>query len=331
VGSVANLGRGPHLAGVGGQANVDDLDRLARTDAGGLADPGNGGLARPGNGGLAHPGWAGALELGFAAEGPGAATRLVHRAHRGPFVVQRPLLPEGPELCHVYLLHPPGGLVGGDELRLDLRVGAQAQALITTPAAGKAYRTLGPTSRLTQALAVGAGGSLEWLPQELIIFDGAAIEIETRLDLAPRARFIGAETICFGLPARDEPFLRGACRQRFEVWRGAEPLFIERGRFDGGAPVHAAAFGLAGAPVMTLLVAAPAPDAETVATLRALASALPSSDLAAATVLGDGELLVVRYRGGSAERARSFIQAGWQLLRPALLGRPAVAPRIWAT
>jgi urease accessory protein len=169
------------------------------------------------------------------------------------------------------------------------------------------------------------------LPQELIVFDGAAIEIETRIELAPRARFIGAETICFGLPARGERFLRGACRQRFEVWRGAEPLFIERGRFDGGAPVHAAPWGLAGAPVMALLVAAPAPDAETEAALRQLAVALPASDLAACTAVGQGELLIVRYRGGSAERARNFIQAAWQRLRPALLARPAVAPRIWAT
>lgn len=315
MGGIANLGRSAHLTGVGEQVDADaDVGRPAT-----------------GSGGLARSGWLGALELGFAAEAPGAATRLVHRAHRGPFVVQRPLLPEGPELCHVYLLHPPGGLVGGDELRLDLRVGADAQALITTPAAGKAYRTLGPTSRLTQALAVGVGGSLEWLPQELIVFDGAAIEIETRIDLAARARFIGAETICFGLPARNEPFLRGACRQRFEVWRGAEPLFIERGRFDGGAPVHTAAWGLAAAPVMALMVAAPAPDAETIAALRKSAAALPDTDLAACTVVGDGELFVARYRGRSAERARTFIQAAWQLLRPALLGRPAVAPRIWAT
>ncbi len=86
-------------------------------------------------------GWSAALELGFAADG--GATRLARRAHRGPFVVQRPFFPEGREVCHVYLLHPPGGLVGGDELRLDLRVGPAAHALVTTPAAGKAYRTHG--------------------------------------------------------------------------------------------------------------------------------------------------------------------------------------------
>jgi urease accessory protein len=274
-------------------------------------------------------GWHAALELGFAAED--GATRLAHRAHRGPFLVQRPLYPEGPDLCHVYLLHPPGGLVGGDELRLDLRVGASAQALVTTPAAGKVYRTLGPVARQIQALSVEAGGSLEWLPQEIIVFDGAAATIDTRVDLARGARFIGAETICFGLPARGERFARGTFRQRFEIWRGGDPLFIERGHFDGGAPVHDAPWGLHGAAVMALLLATPAPESGVVEALCQAAAALPTSELAAFTVLGDGELLIGRWRGGNAERARTFVHDGWRALRPALLDRPAVAPRIWAT
>jgi urease accessory protein len=306
------------------------------SSAGKLASAGNldslSGVSRPGDpDSVGSLGWRAALELGFTADAETGATRLAHRAHRGPFLVQRTLLPEGPELCHVYLLHPPGGLVGGDELRLDLRVGPGAKALITTPSAGKVYRTLGPAARQTQALSVEAGGSLEWLPQEIIVFDGAAATIETRVELARGARFIGAETICFGLPARRERFTRGSCRQRFEIWRGPEPLFIERGQFDGGAPVLDAAWGLAGASVLALLVAAPAPEPAVVEALRQLATALPAPDLAAFTVLGDDELLVARFRGASAERARTFIQACWRGLRPALLGRPAVAPRIWAT
>jgi urease accessory protein len=185
-------------------------------------------------------GWQARLELGFAsAEG---ATLIDHRAHRGPLVVQRPFYPEatGRDVCHVYLVHPPGGLVGGDELAVDVRVGAGAHALVTTPAAGKAYRTSGEAVRQTQTLRVAGGGALEWLPQETILYDGAHATLDTRVELAPGARFVGAETICFGLPARDEPFARGACRQRFSIARGGRPLFVERGRFDGGGPVHTA-------------------------------------------------------------------------------------------
>jgi urease accessory protein len=273
--------------------------------------------------------WSGALELGFAADG--GATRLARRAHRGPFVVQRPFFPEGPEVCHVYLLHPPGGLVGGDELRLDLRVDAGAHVLVTTPAAGKAYRTLGPIARQTHALTVEADGALEWLPQETILYDGCRLEIDTRIDLGARARFFGAETIAFGLPARGEPFARGSCRPAFELRRAGAPILIERGRFDGGAPVERASWGLASATVLTLIVAAPAPDETAVEALRALAASCPEGERGGVTVLGDREALVVRHLGARAEEARALVQAVWRLVRPGLLGRAAVAPRIWAT
>jgi urease accessory protein len=284
---------------------------------------------------VAAVGWSAALELEFEADR--GATRLARRAHRGPFVVQRPFFPEGKEVCHVYLLHPPGGLVGGDELRLDLRVGASARALVTTPAAGKAYRTKGPTARQSHALVVEEGGSLEWLPQEMIIYDGASVELETRVDLAPGARFFAAETLCFGLPARGEPFARGSCRQSFDLRRDGAPIFIERGRFDGGAPAAAAPWGLGGATVLSLVMASPAPGPAVIDELRALAAAAtadaaaPAVDRAAVTVLGGNEVLVVRHLGGLAERARAFVHAVWRIVRPELLGRAAVAPRIWST
>jgi urease accessory protein len=274
-------------------------------------------------------GWSAALELGFAAQR--GATHLAHRSHRGPFVVQRPFFPEGREVCHVYLLHPPGGLVGGDELRLDLRVGAEAHALVTTPAAGKAYRTVGPIARQTHALSVEAAGTLEWLPQETIVYDGASVELGTRVALGRGARFLGAETIAFGLPARGQPFERGSCRQSFELWRDGAPIFVERGRFDGGAAGQSARWGLDGATVLTLLVAAPAPAPESVELLRLLAASRPAGEQAGATVLGDDQALVLRHLGARAEQARAFIHAAWQIARPGLLGRPAVAPRIWAT
>jgi urease accessory protein len=286
-------------------------------------------------------GWHAALELGFASVG--GATLIDRRAHSGPLQIQRPFYPEGRgtpggndrEVCHVYLLHPPGGMVGGDELRIDVRVGAGAHALVTTPAAGKAYRTTGAAVTLTQTLTVAEGGALEWLPQETIVYDGARAVLETRIDLAPGACFVGAETICFGLPARQEAFARGSCRQRFDISRDGRPLFVERGRFDGGGSVHGARWGLGGATVMSLVVASPAPPAAIIDEIRAVAPEIVGDGLAAVTVLGDGSsahsALVCRYVGRSAERARTVLQAVWHLIRPAVFGRAAVAPRIWAT
>lgn len=275
-------------------------------------------------------GWGASLALGFTADATGA-TILSRRAHRGPFVVQRPFFPEGREVCHVYLLHPPGGLVGGDELRLELQVGDGARALVTTPAAGKAYRTLGPIARQRQALAVAAGATLEWLPQETIIYDGADVEIATEVELAPGARFIGAETLCFGLPARGAPFQRGSCRQSFGLRRSGVPLLVERARFDGGGDAQQAAWGLGGATVSTSIVSSPAPEAGVVDRLQAEAQALAGGDRAGATVVADGDVLAVRHLGTSAERSRAFVHRTWSLLRAALFDRAAVAPRIWST
>jgi urease accessory protein len=144
--------------------------------------------------------------LEFAA-GPDR-TILVHREQRGPLAVQRPFYPEG-STCHVYVLHPPGGLVGGDVLAIEVRVGEGAQALITTPGAAKLYRSLGPTAEQTQRLRVAAGGSLEWLPQENILFPGAQARLRTELDLEPGAAFIGWEVQCLGRPAIGERFETG--------------------------------------------------------------------------------------------------------------------------
>lgn len=286
--------------------------------------------APPPPGGSDESGWRAELSLRFTAAGD--RTHLSARAHRGPLVVQRPFYPEGPAVPHVYLLHPPGGIVGGDTLRVDVQVDAGARALVTTPAATKVYRTRGPRSTQAQHLRVAAGGALEWLPQETILYDGAAIGLDTTVILEDGARFVGIETLCFGLPARGETFATGRCRQRFELWRAnGRPLIIERGRFDAGDAVHAAPWGLGGARVHGLMVATPfTGDAELLDRLRALAaSAAPAR--AGVTAVDDGRALCFRYVGDSTERARRFFQDAWIAIRPAVIGSPAVLPRIWAT
>ena len=276
-------------------------------------------------------GWRATLELGFS--GGGGATHLAHRRHAGPLAVQRPFFPEGPAVCHVYVLHPPGGIVGGDRLHLEARVGDGAHALVTTPAATKAYRTAGPAAAQQSELFVARDGVLEWLPQETIIYDGADLSLATRARLEGGARFLGVDLLCLGLPARGEGFARGRCRQALEVWRDGTPVLVERGRLDGGGAVHAARWGLARAPVLGTFISSPAPAAsdEVLAAIRARAAALPAGELASATVLGDGAALVCRYVGASAERARTFLRAAWADARLPLLGRAPTPPRVWAT
>lgn len=290
-------------------------------------------------------GWDATLAIAFVAIG--GATVLLRNGQRGPLAVQRPFSPEGRDVSHVTLLHPPGGLVGGDRLSIGVEVGEGAHALLTTPAAAKHYRSAGQPARQQQQFAVASGGTLEWLPHETILFDGAVSELRTRVDLAAGASFIGIDIVCFGLPARAERFTRGRCRQQLELWRGDRPLIIERGDFDGDAPVHAARWGLGGAPVMGTLFATPGlpADHQALTAARELAAALPDGDLGAVTRLDcgtgdqagnpagrdDASVLCCRYVGASAERGTRYLRQVWRLLRPPLLGRPAVDPRIWST
>ena len=283
-------------------------------------------------------GWQAAIELGFA--WTGGTTHLSRRAHRGPLVVQRPFRPEGPTVCHVYLLHPPGGLVGGDELTVDVEVDAGAHALVTTPAAGKIYRTNGAAVRQTQRLRVAESGTLEWLPQEAIVYDGARATLETRVELEGDARFIGIDAVCFGLPARRAPFERGPCRQAFELRRDGRPLLIERGCYDAGpAGGDVRALG-AGRRQRARVPGGGARAGRGGRRRRARAgrgrhdrcNRRPRAGTSARSrSSATATSLVARYLGRDAERARTFLHEAWRLVRPTLLGRAAVPPRVWAT
>jgi urease accessory protein len=276
------------------------------------------------------PRWHGELTLGFAARSGGTA--LVQRRHLGPLQVQRAFHPEGAGVCHVYLLHPPGGLVAGDELEIRVAVAPGAHALLTTPASTKVYRSgQGRLARQRQHLRVAPGARLEWLPQDTIVFEGAEVELATTVELEGDATFLGWEMICLGRPAAGDRFTRGGCRQRFEVFRDGRPLVIERLRVDGGGPLQAAAWGLGAAAVNATVVCSPAGPDDLEQARAALGEVSGGADtvLVAATLV-DGAL-VVRARGTDPATVRARIERLWTTLRPRVLGRPPCPPRIWLT
>jgi urease accessory protein len=261
-------------------------------------------------------GWQAELRLGLRHDG--TRTILATRAHRGPLVVQRPFYPEG-EVCHLYLVHPPGGIVSGDDLRLHLRVGERAHGLVTTPAATKFYRARGGAqASLDQHLEV-EDGALEWLPQETLVFDGAVARSRTVVNLTGRARFIGWEVLCLGRPASEETFTVGSVNQDLELWREGSPVLLDHLRLAPGSSLHEP-WGLAGHAALGTLIATPA-TADDVDAAR---------DPLIACTLVDG-VLMARTLAAQGETVRRRLNALWQRLRPAILGRPALAPRIWAT
>lgn len=281
-------------------------------------------------------GWSARLELEIARDGRGAS-RLRRAEHEGPLRVQRPFYPEGADgPCHVYVLHPPGGVVGGDTLALDVKLGRGAAALLTAPGASKLYRAdarrfaagRAPGSALTQRFRVQAGAILEWFPHESIVYDGAHASLRTHVELERGATYAGWELLCLGRPACGESFTRGELRSELAISRARELAFIERGLFRGGDALLRARFGLAGHPVLaTFVLAAPGVSASWVAALREALAA--ESGLFAATLVSG--VLVLRFLGDSTREGRSLFERALAVLRPLYAGRAAVHPRIWST
>lgn len=264
-------------------------------------------------------GWRAELALRFEQRGP--RTVLAGRRHYGPLRVQRPFYPEGAP-CHTYVLHPPGGVVGGDRLHMDIRLEPGSHALLTMPGATKFYRSAGATSLLQQHFHVGEDAVLEWLPQDNILFPGAKARVESRFHLAPGARLLAWETLCLGRPVMGETFDHGRLDSLLSVEQGGLPLLHERLRLDGGQLDK-----LRGLPLLGTFCIAPA-TAALLDAARELLEGLPHP--AGATLL-DEHLMVVRLLDDDNQRLQSTLQRLWHALRPAITGLAPCPPRIWAT
>lgn len=271
--------------------------------------------------------WLAELALGFARAGE--RTVLGTARHRGPLRIQKALYPEGAGLCHAIVLHPPAGIAGGDRLQIDVEVGAEAQALLTTPGAGKWYRSAGALAEQAVSIEVGQGATVEWLPQESIVFSGAQAHMRTRVALAEGARYLGVETLCLGRRASGETFARGQLQLATDIRVDGKLLWRERGRIEGGSALLDSPIGLAGFSVCSTVIAAGADiGAETLAACR---QATPTEAGAQYGVTAMPQLFVGRYLGHSSEAARHWFIDLWRHLRPAFIGRDMVVPRIWNT
>ncbi|MDH0301496.1 MULTISPECIES: urease accessory protein UreD [unclassified Pseudomonas] len=266
----------------------------------------------------ADSGWSAHLQLRFIRRD--GVTRLGARRHVGPLLVQRPFYPEGAP-CHVYVLHPPGGVVAGDSLELDIHLETGSHALLTMPGASKFYRSIGPTARLAQRFYLEADSTLEWLPQDSIFFNGARASLDSRFSLAHGARLLAWETLCLGRPVMAERFEQGTLDSRLRVELPDDPGLHERLRIEGGRLDK-----VAGYPLLATFCAAPA-DQAVLDQVRQLLDELETP--AGATLLGS--LLVIRLLDRDNQHLQHHLQRLWHLLRPAVLGLAPCPPRIWAT
>jgi len=271
---------------------------------------------------LFTPSWHAELELGYGRFGE--STRPTQRRHKGPLRVQKHLYAEGPQVCQHIIVHPPGGIAGGDRLDISASVGPDAWAQLTSPGAAKWYRAAGPAYQQLD-LKVAPGATLEWLPQETIVFSAAQAELTTRIELQGDAKLFYWDVVALGRPASGERFESGHFQAQLDIRRDGKLLWHERQRVIGGDGLLDSPIGLDGKTVFGTLLMTGDIESELLEACRSLP----------AQVRGDltqlPGLLVARCLADEALHARAWMIELWKLLRPAVLGREAVAPRIWST
>jgi len=274
--------------------------------------------------------WKAHLELQYRRDGE---RTIAHDRHEGPLRVLQRLYPEGPAICHHVIVHPPGGVVGGDRLEIEATLAPGSHALITTPGATRFYRSAGATAAQSARLRLDEGARLEWLPMEAIAYRGCEVENRMRFELAPGAEMIGWDLLALGLPAAGEPFDRGRFLQQIEL----PGVWLERGRVDAAdTRLLDSPLGWAGRRVLaTLWFTSGAPLASARSTLlldaaRAMVDADPLRGAAGVSAPQD-RVLVLRVLADRVEPAMQLlarVRAAW---RRAAWGLDAHTPRIWST
>ncbi|MGB3613403.1 MAG: urease accessory protein UreD [Elainellaceae cyanobacterium] len=271
-------------------------------------------------------GWSGALHLFFARRRN--ATKIVHRYTQSPFKLQRPFYPEGPDVCHSVMLHTAGGLVGGDRLQVDLTLDSEAQALVTSAAASKVYRSAGAPAQQRINIAIGPNACLEWFPQETILFDGAHYRQHLQVSLAKNAMLTGWDIVRLGRSARQETFQHGTWRTLTAITQDECPIWIDPQSLTGGSDLLAGPTGMADHPVVATFFAIgrDVPRSLVEACRQWPEAAGCEADLGATRLISG---LLCRYRGSSTAQAKQWFEYVWGLTRHYHSGRAICRPRVW--
>jgi len=274
--------------------------------------------------------WHARLHLSYQHESERTVARF---RHDGPLRILQSLYPEGDAVCHNVLVHPPGGLVGGDTLDIEVEGADGSHGLITTPGASRFYRSEGDLALQRTRIRLAAGARLEWLPLEAICYSGCRAENRLSIEAEPGAELIGWDVTALGLPNAGQPFERGTYLQHIEV----PGVWLERGRIDaadqrllqspiglGGQRCLASLFFVAGSPI------ARARRDALLAHARTLLDASPLAESAGATS-PHAEVVVLRVLAPVVEPAMLLLRQVWQAWRTELWRLPPATPRIWST
>jgi len=270
----------------------------------------------------------GAAEIGFARRD--GISRLAQLYQRDPLRVLFPAPAAGDPPVAV-IVTTSGGLVAGDRLDIRVELAPGATAHVTASAAEKVYRSTGRTTTIRQTLSIGPGAALEFLPPETILFDGARLQRETVIDLAPGSAFLGGDIVVFGRRARGERFANGFLREVWElrrngylVWGDALHLDDDVGRiiddpvcFDGAAAFATMIFSPPAGDVRSLLDGA-----------RVVQGVCATTGLRAGATTIAGAVIARWLASDAAVLRRAYADLACHF-RSAALGLPPRLPRVW--
>jgi urease accessory protein len=273
--------------------------------------------------------WNASLSLDYTLE---ADRSVVRYLHDGPLRVLQSLYPEGDAVCHNVLVHPPGGLVGGDTLDIRVTAGAGAHGLVTTPGATRFYRSEGALAVQRAHLRLEAGARMEWLPLEAILYSGCLAENHLTFDLAPGAELMGWDVTALGLPNADQPYARGTFCQHIEM----PGVWLERGAMDASdVRLLSSPAGLAGNTCLASLFFAAGSVLGRERRDRALDGARQVLDAhalkaSAGVTSPNPQVVVLRVLAPQVEPAMDLLRKVWAVWRVLMWEKSATPPRIWA-
>jgi urease accessory protein len=278
------------------------------------------------------------LQLGHSTYG----TQLTRTKRCGPLTIQKAFYPEGKDCAHLYLLHPPAGIVSGDELQVKIDVQQNAHTLVTTPGANRFYRARTDLSigdpKQTQITQINleADAKCEHFPQETLVYNQANGVNNVEVKLQNSSVYCGWDITCLGLPSSSEDFSAGRFTQLNTLYRDDILIYHDKVLIEPESNIQHHAAGLAGNTVFgTFLAYAPSDQisdtqrSKLIEQLRKVVAQHDANNLISITDIR--QLLVMRYLGQQAHQCKDLFIELWKLVRPLYINKQGIQPRIWFT
>jgi urease accessory protein len=273
--------------------------------------------------------WRADLKLDYTLESQRTVVRYLHQ---GPLRILQSLYPEGDQICHNVLVHPPGGLVGGDTLDIQVTVGEGAHGLISTPSATRFYKSGGKPALQQVTATLAPHTRLEWLPLEAIAYNDCEATNRAIFNLASTAELITWDVTALGLPSSDMAFTQGHFQQHIEI----TGVWLERGNLRGedtrwlNSPL-----GMAGQKCLASLVFASGSPIQTQRATQALEAARGVIEshplrLQAGITFAHPQVIVLRVMSPLVEPSMDLLKKVWAVWRHTLWALPSTPPRIWS-